>query len=96
MEWKKIETMEECKTLTPGDELVKYPVTGESVHNLNLGDTANLRYGRVVAHEGNEIIIKLLAGKDVDTSGNGLLEGEEPVEIEQLLREQKWWYRKHE
>jgi hypothetical protein len=95
MEWKKIETIEECKSLAEGDELVKYPVVGESVHNLNLGDTANLRYGKVVAHEEAQIIIKLLAGKDVDTSGNALLEGEEPVEIEQLLREQMWWFRKH-
>jgi len=96
MEWKKIETIEECKSLSHGDELVKYPVDGEAVHNLNLSDTANLRYGRVASCEDNTITLKLLTGKDVDTSGNGLLEGEEPVEIRQLLKENKWWFRKSE
>jgi hypothetical protein len=94
MDWKKLESIQECKSLKEGDELVKYPVDGEVVNNLNLGDTGNLRYGRVSAIESDDlIVIKLLIGKDVDPSGNGLLEGKEPVEFKQLLKEGKWWFK---
>ncbi len=96
MNWKKIETIGECRSLAEGDELVKYPVNGESVNNLNLSDTANLRYGKV---EGSEVegtlIIKLMMGKDVDTSGDGLLEGNEPVNVQQIIKEKKWWFKKN-
>ncbi len=96
MNWKKLETIEECKSLIEGDELVKYPVDGEAVNNLNLSDSSNLRYGKV---EGNNaegtLIIKLMMGKDVDTSGDGLLEGNEPLNIEHMVKEEKWWFKKN-
>jgi len=97
MDWKKLETLEECKSLKHGDELVKYPINGEELNNLNLGDTANLIYGKVEKAAGEEtIVIRLMAGKDVDTADNGLLEGDEPVTIDRILKEKRWWFRKSE
>jgi hypothetical protein len=91
MNWKKLETIEDCGYLKKGDELVKYPVDGEPVNNLNLSDTGNLRYGRIAAIEPDVVTVKLLIGKDVDTSDDALFEGEAPIQFQQILREQKWW-----
>lgn len=101
--WQKIEDKKALQTIGTGTILIKYPVSGEAVNNLDLDDIQNLlRYEIYSINTDTELLDLKIPEQDIPNPSQivgigavtGILNNPPLIHMtkQKLLDDGKWWH----